>query len=162
EGTREFRDRHTTGDECHPFQILAGDVMKLLESGDVDPGQTVFFLPASDGPCRFSRFAPDLREILKKSGYRQAEVFAPDLSRGYKDLHELGAGGIRIAWLALVAADILRRLLLLNRPYERVKDDTDKVHEDVLKDLCASIESAPLLEQVERILSSLLRGRDRF
>ena len=162
ERTREVSGRYASGDECLPFQILTGDVMKLFEGGDVDPGQSVFLLPASLGPCRFASFVPDLREILERSGYGQAEVFAPDLSNGHKDLGELGAGGIRIAWLALVSADILQKLLLLHRPYERVKGETDKAYEDALQDLCASIEFAPPLERVERILSSLFRDRDRF
>ncbi len=162
ERTREVSGQYASGDECLPFQILTGDVMKLLEGGDIDPGQSVFLLPASLGPCRFSSFVPDLREILERSGYGQAEVFAPDLSNGGKDLDELGEGGIRAAWLALVSADILQKLLLLHRPYERVKGDTDKVYEDALQDLCASIEFAPPLAQVRRILSSLFHGRDRF
>ena len=53
------------------------------------------------------------------------------------------SGGIRIAWFALVSAGILQKLLLLHRPYERMKGDTDKVYKDALQDLCASIECAP-------------------
>ena len=35
ERTREVSGRYASGDECLPFQILTGDVMKLFEGGDV-------------------------------------------------------------------------------------------------------------------------------
>jgi predicted nucleotide-binding protein (sugar kinase/HSP70/actin superfamily) len=164
EQTREVRDRFTSGDECHPFQILTGDVMKLLEGGDVDPGQAVFFLPAYDGPCRVIRFAPDLREILESSGYGQAEIFAPRPGDAYGYLKELGEGCVRTAWRALVSADILRKLLTLCRPYEIVKGDTDKVYEGSLRELCATIQTAPAapLAQFEAIRSALRSIRRRF
>lgn len=164
ERTSEMRDRFTSGDECHPFQILAGDVMKLLQRGDVDPAQSIFFLLSSGGSCRFSRFVPDLREILERSGYGQAEIFAPDLSDGHRGLNELGEDGLRSVWRALISAGVLRKLLLFYRPYEMTKGDTDKAYEESLHCLCSTIESTTVasLEQFDAIRTSLLRVRDRF
>jgi predicted nucleotide-binding protein (sugar kinase/HSP70/actin superfamily) len=164
EHTREIRDRYTTGDECHPFQILTGDVMKLLEGVEVDPAKTVFLIPSSDGSCRFSRFVPDLQEILERSGYGQVEILSPNLSDAQEWLDLLGVSGIHTAWRALIAAGVLRKLQLFYRPYAILKGDVDKVYEKSLRELCSVIESTPVAvsEQFEVIRSTLLCIGDRF
>lgn len=143
ERTRDSRDRHTAGDECHPFQVIAGDVMKLLEGGAVDPARSVFFLPASNCACRFNRFVPDLRAILDASGFTDTGIFSPNLESA-ESLVALGREVLRTAWRALIAGDIVRKLLLIHRPFETEKGTTDKLYETAIQKLCLAIESAPI------------------
>jgi len=164
ERTREISRKYTSGDECHPFQILVGDVMKHIESGRADPAASAFLLPMLDGPCRASRFVPDLREILQRSGYGQAGVSTFDPSDSDGGMEELGEEEIRAAWRALVSAGILHKLRLSRRPFEATKGDIDGLYEQSIGDLCDAVESAPACpaEQLEVILSALFRIRGRF
>jgi predicted nucleotide-binding protein (sugar kinase/HSP70/actin superfamily) len=162
--TREIANRYASGDECHPFQLLAGDVMKRLEGTHVDPARIAFLLLASDGQCRFTRFVPDLHEILERSGYGRAKIFAPHHSNAYKGLEELGRKGARTAWRAMMSAGTLQKLLLLYRPFEMTKGATDKLYEDSLQDLSVTIEAAPAstAEQLKAVRFTLLHVRERF
>jgi len=164
ERTREIGARYTSGDECYPAKVTIGDFMKLLQTSDIDPDRLLLFMPTADGPCRFGQYAPYLRRILTASGYEQTEILSPTSYNSYHGLGELAGPFVRTGWRALLAADILQKLLLHYRPHEVVKGSIDAVYEECLADLCASIENAPTKPplQLRAIRDSLVRCRDRF
>ena len=71
---------------------------------------------------------------------------------------------MRTGWRALLSADVLQKLLLRHRPYERIKGETDAVYERCLDDLCSTIDSSPTVPgpQLRAIRASLIRSRDAF
>ncbi|MCW5981558.1 MAG: hypothetical protein KIT09_25965 [Bryobacteraceae bacterium] len=164
ERTRELGARYTSGDECYPAKVTIGDFMKYLESPGVQPERTVFFMPTSDGPCRFGQYAPYLRRILDESGYREAQILSPTSRNGYEGLGELARPFFRTQWRALVAADILQKLQLMYRPHEYRKGETDSAYEESLEDLAQTIERSPLdpPAQLAAMRDAMLRGRARF
>lgn len=164
ERTRELGARYTSGDECYPAKVTVGDFMKLLQTPGIDPARVVLFMPTADGPCRFGQYAPYLRRVLALSGYAETEVISPSSDNAYEGLGELARPFVRTGWRALVAADILQKLLLRHRPYERNKGETEAVYEECLNHLCAAIEASPLdpSPQLRAIRAALLRCRDRF
>ncbi|MCS6951340.1 MAG: hypothetical protein RMK57_10545 [Bryobacterales bacterium] len=164
ERTRELGARHTSGDECYPAKVTVGDFMKLLESPGIDPARIVLFLPTADGPCRFGQYAPYLKRVLAQNGYTATEVISPSSDNAYEELGELARPFVRTGWRAIVAADILQKLLLKYRPHERNKGETEAVYEECLNDLCATIERAPVDPPVQlcAIRAALVRCRDRF
>src|SRR6476661_5285608 len=141
--TRELGSRYTSGDECYPAKVTVGDFMKVLESPGIDPERTAFFMPTADGPCRFGQYATYLRHVLDQSGHAGVEVISPSSRNTYDGLGELAKPFVRTGWRALLAADILQKLLLRNRPFEMVAGETERVYEDSLADLCRTIESNP-------------------
>jgi predicted nucleotide-binding protein (sugar kinase/HSP70/actin superfamily) len=162
--TRELGARYTSGDECYPAKVTVGDFMKLLEQPDVDPAQTVLFMPTADGPCRFGQYTPYLRSILEKNGYPHTEVIAPTSSDGYADFGDMAKQFVRTGWRALIAADILQKVLLKTRPYETQKGSTEAVYEESLADVCKTIETSSLepSPQLKAMHDALARSRDRF
>ena len=82
-------------------------------------------MPTSDGPCRFGQYAPYLRRILDDNGYQAAQVLSPTSRNGYEGLGDLAKPFFRTQWRSLVAADILQKLLLLFRPHEDNKGESD-------------------------------------
>ena len=140
ERTHELGARHTSGDECYPAKVTIGDFTKALEAPGAEPDRTVLFMPTSDGPCRFGQYAPYLRQILDNSGYGAAQVLSPTSSNGYEGLGDLARPFFRTGWRALVAADILQKLLLIYRPHEHQKGETDTVYEKCLEELCRVID----------------------
>lgn len=162
--TLELGGRHTSGDECYPAKVTVGDFMKALQTPGVDPERTVLFMPTADGPCRFGQYAPYLRRVLDASGFHTTQILSPTSRNGYEGLGELARPFFRTGWRALVAGDLLQKLLLMYRPHEREKGETDRVHEECLQDLCKTVEESPLdpPQQLEAMRAAMLRSREKF
>ena len=162
--TRELGARYTSGDECYPAKVTVGDFMKLLERPGADPSRIALFMPTAEGPCRFGQYAPYLRHVLDTNGYGAVEILSPTSQNSYAGLGNLAKPFVRTGWRALLSADLLQKLLLIYRPYEEVRGDTEAVYEDCLADLCRTLEQTPVSPgvQLAALRDSLLRSRDRF
>jgi predicted nucleotide-binding protein (sugar kinase/HSP70/actin superfamily) len=162
--TRELGAHFTSGDECYPAKVTVGDFMRVLERPDVDPAKTVFFMPTADGPCRFGQYASYMRRLLDTHGYQQVEVMSPTSRNAYGGLGSLARPFVRTAWRALVAADILQKLLLQHRPYERRLGAADATFEECLDEVCAAFETGPTdpAAQLRALRAALVRCRLRF
>ncbi len=162
--TRELGARFTSGDECYPAKVTVGDFMKLLERPDTDPARVAFFMPTAEGPCRFGQYAPYLRQILNANGYGNVDILSPTSQNAYEGLGELAKPFVRTGWRALLCADLLSKLLLMNRPYEVRRGDTEAVYEESLSDLCRTLEETPVEPglQLVALRDAMIRSRDRF
>jgi predicted nucleotide-binding protein (sugar kinase/HSP70/actin superfamily) len=162
--TRELGAQFTSGDECYPAKVTVGDFMRVLELPDADPARTVFFMPTADGPCRFGQYAAYMRRLLDAHGFPQVEVLSPTSRNAYGSLGSLARPFLRTAWRALVAADILQKLLLQHRPYERRIGAADAAFEECLNEVCGALESGPTApaDQLRRLRAALVRCRMRF
>jgi predicted nucleotide-binding protein (sugar kinase/HSP70/actin superfamily) len=162
--TLELGGRHISGDECYPARVTVGDAMKVLEAPGVDPARVAFFMPTATGPCRFGQYAPFLRQALDESGYRDTQVLAPTSSDGYASVGAVADQLFRSGWRALVAADAVRKLQLMYRPFELEAGSADRAHEESIADLCAAIEGASVrpAPQLEAVRAAVTRARDRF
>jgi predicted nucleotide-binding protein (sugar kinase/HSP70/actin superfamily) len=162
--TRELGARHTSGDECYPAKVTVGDFMKVLERPGTDPARVAFFMPTAEGPCRFGQYAPYLRQILDSNGYEGVEILSPTSGNGYQGLGSLAGAFVRTGWRALLSADLLQKMLLIHRPYEERRGDTEEVYEAALADLCCTLEQTPVEPgpQLYALRDSLVRSRDRF
>jgi predicted nucleotide-binding protein (sugar kinase/HSP70/actin superfamily) len=162
--TRELGAKYTSGDECYPAKVTVGDFMKVLQQPGVDPSRVMLFMPTANGPCRFGQYAPYLKRILETNGYPEVEVLSPSSSNGYQGLGETSTAFVRTGWRALLAADILQKMVLLYRPYEVHQGETDRVFEACLDDVGASIENTVVHPptQLKAIREALVRSRDKF
>jgi predicted nucleotide-binding protein (sugar kinase/HSP70/actin superfamily) len=162
--TRELGARYTSGDECYPAKVTVGDFMKLLQRPDTDPARIALFMPTAEGPCRFGQYAPYLRHVLDANGYRNVEILSPTSRNAYGGLGSLSKPFVRTGWRALLAADLLQKILLIYRPYENRRGDAEALYEESLADLCATLESTPTEPGVQLLglRDSMIRGRDRF
>jgi predicted nucleotide-binding protein (sugar kinase/HSP70/actin superfamily) len=162
--TSELGARYTSGDECFPAKVTIGDFMRVLERADVDPARTVFFLPTADGPCRFGQYSTYMRHLLDAHGLPQVEVLSPTSRNAYGGLGTLARPFVRTAWRMLVAADILQKLLLRHRPYERRPGAADAAFEECLDDICGAVEHGPTspAPQLRALREALVRCRLRF
>jgi predicted nucleotide-binding protein (sugar kinase/HSP70/actin superfamily) len=162
--TRELGARYTSGDECYPAKVTVGDFMKVLEQPGADPKRIACFMPTAQGPCRFGQYAPYLRQILDANNYADVEILSPSSQNSYEGLGELSKPFVRSGWRALLCADLLQKLLLINRPHEEKRGDADAVYEACLDDLCHTLESSPVEpgEQLKALRASMVRCRDRF
>lgn len=133
--TLELGAKYTSGEECLPEKVTVGEFMKVVLSPDFDAENTAFFMPISNGPCRFGQYAPYFKLILKKNGYGNVNVFSPSGEDGYGGVSEDITKLLRKSWTALVCGDILRKMLHKVRPYETMSGTTDKVFERAIERL---------------------------
>jgi len=60
----------TSGKECFPCQVTTGDILFFLKKekerlgDDFNPENYIFFMPESDGPCRFGMYNKYQRIVL--------------------------------------------------------------------------------------------------
>src|SRR5262249_40519236 len=129
-----------------------------------DPTRLAFFMPTAQGPCRFGQYAPYLRQILDANGHANVEILSPTSQNSYQGLGTLAGPFVRTGWRALLCADLLQKLLLMHRPYEEQRGDTEQVYEESLADLCRTLEGTPAKPgvQLHALRDSLIRSRDRF
>ena len=162
--TRELGAHYTSGDECYPAKVTVGDFMKVLERRETDPARVTLFMPTAQGPCRFGQYAPYLRHILDANGYGAVEILSPSSQNAYQGLGALAKPFVRTGWRALLCADLLQKLLLINRPYEERRGGTEAVYEESLADLCRTLEETPVEPDVQlpALRDAMIRSRDRF
>jgi predicted nucleotide-binding protein (sugar kinase/HSP70/actin superfamily) len=162
--TSELGARYTAGDECLPAKITIGDFMRVFDRPDADPARTVFFLPTADGPCRFGQYAAYLRRVLDANGLSAVEILSPTSRNAYGGLGTLARPFMRTAWRMLVAADILQKVLLQHRPYERRPGAADAIFDECLDEVCNAVERGPTAPaaQLRVLREALVRCRLRF
>ncbi len=127
--TRELASRHCTGDECYPQIVTMGDFLKVTEEEGFEPAKTAFFIPKTGGPCRFGQYSQLMRKVLKETGNADVLIVSPSCENGYRDLGENGPEMMHYVWWAIVAGDLLRKVLLRTRPYETEKGASDEVYD---------------------------------
>jgi predicted nucleotide-binding protein (sugar kinase/HSP70/actin superfamily) len=162
--TLEWGALYSSGEECYPQKVTMGDFMRIVHAPGFDPGATAFFMPIAEGPCRFGQYAPYLRHVLRDMGYGQIPVISPTSKNSYGGLAAHAPDMVRRLWRAIVAGDILRKMLLRTRPYETTAGAADATLEASLDDLDAVLERPDLSprEQMAAMVETLTACRDRF
>jgi len=131
----------TNGRECYPCILTTGDMVRITRQPDFDPESSAFFMPTTDGPCRFGQYNRLQRMVLDELGFRGVPILSPN--QGEDFYRQLGVGDssfFRLAWRGVTAADILGRLLRRTRPYELHPGDADDVYESSLKRVTTELE----------------------
>jgi predicted nucleotide-binding protein (sugar kinase/HSP70/actin superfamily) len=83
---------------------------------------------------------------------------------GYSSIGDYSQDLVRTAWRAVLAQDILMKLLLKTRPYERERGATDAVYQQSLEDVgeAVSMQNVSHKERLAAIVPAMVRARDRF
>ena len=164
EETLALAARFTTGEECLPQRVTLGNFLKIIQAEDFKPEKTAFFLPTSSGPCRFGQYSPLLRKILRDLNFSDAIVLSPTSSDGYEGIASHVIRFKRTAWRAVVVSDILRKLKLMIRPYEKKSGDTDRVTEEALEKVGSVMEDGSLNSRIQlrRLVQCLEEIRNQF
>jgi predicted nucleotide-binding protein (sugar kinase/HSP70/actin superfamily) len=162
--TLELGSKYTSGDECYPQKVVMGDFMKLIEDEKLDPARTALMLPTANGPCRFGQYAGLQRRLLDEMGLQDVVILSLTSADGYAGIGEHARELIRTGWRAVVANDILMKLLLMTRPYEVNAGDADAAYLDGLETVAAVL-SRPGVgtkERLEDLKAALARVKKRF
>ena len=162
----------TSGKECYPCQVTMGDILFFIQQEkenlgrDFNPENYVYFMPESDGPCRFGMYNKYQRLVLDMfPGMQQLKIGSISCRGGYALDGILEKEKVRdlrkMLYLAVMVADILDRLLWRIRPYERQAGSADRLMETSLQQLADAFAShaagkntKTLLAELDRIIRS--------
>jgi predicted CoA-substrate-specific enzyme activase len=138
---------YTTGKECLPCAITAGEMLKVLSRDGVKAADAAFFMPGASGPCRFGLYHCMSDLVLKYAGFEDALIVAPNQdSNFYSELVQsfngvsLGAF-MKSVWTAVVGIDLLQKLILRIRPYAAQPKEAQWIYESCLNRWTRAVES---------------------
>ena len=129
--------RHTSGKECLPMTLTLGSLLQRLERAA--PGERfAFFMPGSDGPCRFGAYKELHQLALERLGFRDhVRIWAPPFGDYFQGVPP-GFGALMLA--GTFAMDQLRDMLHDVRPRETRAGASDELFERYRAEIVALAE----------------------
>ncbi len=105
-----------------------------------------------------------LKSILKKRKMENILIISPSSQDGYGEIEGVSLPFFRTAWIGIIAADILRKMLLKTRPYELNTGDTDSVYENGLDKLEIILEQKGISfgKRTRLVREKMIEIRDEF
>ncbi|HID95081.1 MAG TPA: hypothetical protein EYP53_03365 [Candidatus Latescibacteria bacterium] len=158
EESLELGRKYSSGRECFPFVVTTGDILKKVREPGFKPGEAAFFMPMASGPCRFGQYSRMHRIILDRLGYGDVPVVSPTSQNAYEEIGGAGMAFRIKGWQALVATDILQKLLHQTRPYEVNPGETEQVYNQALSILVKAVETGRNLVDVMREIREDFEG----
>jgi predicted nucleotide-binding protein (sugar kinase/HSP70/actin superfamily) len=157
---------YTSGKECYPCQITLGDILYFVQTererlgAAFNPADYVYFLPESDGPCRFGLYNKFQRMVLNSfPGLERLNITSVTTKDGYSAEGMVDQGKStdlkKVAYFAFVAGDVLDRLLWKIRPYEKEQGMADAFIERALRAMEGAFERFSLKKNFDKILDQL-------
>lgn len=152
--------QYTSGRECIPAIITAGDMVKKLNSPGFDPQRSGFFMAQGSGPCRFGQYYRLHRIILDELGHGNIPIYAPNQGPSlFDDLRVMGLTFLTSVWDGVCAVDALEAKLREIRPYEVHSGQTDTIYNRYLDDVCRFVETGkniiPLMRDARKDLDAI-------
>ncbi len=151
----------TTGKECLPCTITAGEMLTVINSPGVEADKTAFFMPSGSGPCRFGMYNCMHRLILRYAKAAGAEVIAPNQDSSF---YEQFAGSFNSSamgkfmkdiWTSAVGLDLLHKVILRVRPFAADRNEAQRVHQQSISQWVKAIEQRATLRQLKQLCGEM-------
>ncbi|MFP4697322.1 MAG: acyl-CoA dehydratase activase-related protein [Eubacteriales bacterium] len=121
--------KHVNNDACYPSIIVVGQIIEAIKSGKYDINNLSVIITQTGGGCRATNYIGFLRKALKESGYEHIPVISLNALGMEKNPGlEFKLSFLNKAMMALVYGDLLMRVLLRTRPYEKVKGSANLLY----------------------------------
>lgn len=157
---------YTSGKECYPCLITTGDILHFLQEekerlGDeFAPEDYIYFLPESDGPCRFGMYNKYQRIVLDSvPGLDKVKISSVSTADGYSLDGMIPEEKVldfkKCGYFSLIVADVVDRLLWRIRPYEREAGAADAMVERAMHTLEGLFEDHGPVKDFDRIMDKL-------
>jgi predicted nucleotide-binding protein (sugar kinase/HSP70/actin superfamily) len=144
--------------QCNPTYFTVGHLIKYLQhlessglSRDEIVNNYVFFTAGSCGPCRFGMDEAEYRLAVENAGFNGFRVLLFQQTDGIKAAS--GEPGLKFtvdfgmgAFAALNCGDILNDLTCQIRPFEVQAGETDRVMNEVMRDLTRALREREVYE----------------
>ncbi len=152
--------RYLSGKECYPCTVTTGDIIKKIETAGMEPSKMAFLMPTAAGPCRFGQYNVIQRIILKKLGYEDVIILAPEQHSNNFVQNGKGNEFTKTAWAGVVAYDLLYKCLHETRPYEIESGSADALYKHYLERIYNTLIDSyknlpPVMEDLKRDFANL-------
>jgi predicted nucleotide-binding protein (sugar kinase/HSP70/actin superfamily) len=149
--------RHTSGKECLPMIVTLGTLLERIERADAAE-QLTFFMPGSNGPCRFGYYRQLHQMILERLGHdRRVGIWSPPDSDYFKGVPP-GMGALVFAGCS--AYGLLDAALRDVRPVERRPLGAKELHDRFASELTSLLERAGGGDlSAGRVMAEVISGR---
>jgi predicted CoA-substrate-specific enzyme activase len=141
-----------SGKECHPYVLMAGDLISLAHSGKASHGDTFFFPSPFNFPCLLSQYRSGYLHILAELDKRHIHIRTMH-SQDMRDF--FGLAHCVLLWQALVAIDLLIKSACEKRPYELQQGETSRIHQENLRDIEEVLAGGRLVDAIDRCVQRL-------
>ncbi|MDR1109285.1 MAG: acyl-CoA dehydratase activase-related protein [Deltaproteobacteria bacterium] len=112
--------RYVNNDACFPALVSIGQIIHEIKKGGFPQDRVAVLMSQTGGGCRASNYVAFLRKALTDSGLSRVPVWPLSLSGGSGGQGlSIDRAGWRRVLMGLLTGDMLQRLLLASRPYER-------------------------------------------
>jgi len=151
----------TSGKECLPCAITAGEMLGVVRSPGFNPTRAAFLMPGSCGPCRFGMYNCLHRLILRYAGVGDVPVISPNQDGGfYKEFGgTIGSSAmgafLRDAWTAMVGVDLLGKVILRVRPFAKDARQAQRAYEESLKRWVEAAEKRSGFSRMRQVMRSI-------
>lgn len=130
EETVETGLKYVNNDACYPAIIVIGQLVNALKSGVYDLDNTSVIITQTGGGCRATNYIGLIRKAMKDAGLEKISI----LSFNFSGLEKEQAFKITPSMTnkliqAVLYGDLLMKLLLGTRPYEKVKGSAQEVYD---------------------------------
>ncbi|GHV78991.1 2-hydroxyglutaryl-CoA dehydratase [Spirochaetia bacterium] len=139
--------KYVHNDSCFPAQMMIGEALAVLKSGEYNPDEVVVGSGKAFCDCRLVNYMFLTRKALDDAGYPQVPVYSTDIN-DLKNIHpgfrlsELSFA--RAAWI-LVMVEVLENLRRKIRPYEFEKGETNRVFETAVDNITDALRQGGML-----------------
>ncbi|SDZ48875.1 CoA-substrate-specific enzyme activase, putative [Evansella caseinilytica] len=125
--------RYVNNDACYPAILTIGQLLGELKSGEHDLERTAVVMSQTGGGCRATNYFALLKRALQHSGMGQIPVISLNSSGMEKQPgFQITLAFAKKLVIACCIGDLLMRLKLATRPYEKEKGRTEAVYESLL------------------------------
>jgi predicted CoA-substrate-specific enzyme activase len=144
--------QYTSGKECIPMIITAGSLLERLNKESDRNKRFAFFIPTSNGPCRFGVYNTLHKIILEKTNWgEQVRIVAPN----DQDYFEGMSPDFRVRAIAgYAASDLLMAALHDVRPCEKEQGVSQQIYDryfNKLLELLSSRTASSLLSALSEL-----------
>lgn len=116
EGILEIGKQYIQSDICYPAILIAGQMIKTLQSGEYNTKHTAVLIPDFLRGCLNAAYVPVIRKALEETGFSEVQVLS--LS-GEENRLSITADMFLKAVAALFYGDLLMLLVNQTEPYEK-------------------------------------------
>lgn len=134
--------KYVNNDACYPSIIVVGQVIEAIKSGKYDTDKLAVMISQTGGGCRATNYIGFLRKALADAGYSNIPVISLNAVGMEKNPgFSITAGMLNKSMMALVYGDLLMRVLLRVRPYEKIEGSANLLYESWVERCKESVRS---------------------
>jgi activator of 2-hydroxyglutaryl-CoA dehydratase/predicted nucleotide-binding protein (sugar kinase/HSP70/actin superfamily) len=94
---------YANNEVCYPATLIAGDLVKALQSGKYDPGRTAVAITQTGGQCRATNYLTLIKNAMTEAGFPQVPV----LSVSFGESQGNNQPGFRMNWWKILPISVV-------------------------------------------------------